>query len=388
MPRKKYNDDTFRDLTKEIDNKKFADSIKAAFADFPDPRQRGKVVYPIWYLLLVILSGYLAECDDIDALADFAIFRNDWLNDLAGEKFSPPSYDTLWWLLVRCHPDTFREFLRRWLAGLSLDLKNQVLALDGKRLKGASKRGKIVHLVELFAAENRLTVATKSVENKKTEPSVVENLLDDIDVQGALISMDALFAKRQIAKCVIDHRADYLIALKANQGLFHAEAVNFFEQAYAIGYEGVEHDCHLTEEKSHGRVEQRTVRVVHHLDWLPQASEWEELKSLIEVRSKRNGQSEIRYYFCSRLGSAKDFNRWIRSHWSVESLNWVLDVIFKEDNCLANTGYLAENQGILKRFATNIIKTIDPKRGFSAARRGCMYEPNYLKGLLGRLFVK
>jgi predicted transposase YbfD/YdcC len=388
MPRRKYHDDTFKDLTKEIDNKEFAESIKAAFADFPDPRQRGKIVYPIWYLLLVILSGYLAGCDDIDAIVDFASFRKDWLNDVADEKFSPPSYDTLWWLLVRCHPDTFREFLKRWLAGLPLDLKNQVLALDGKRLRGASKRGKVVHLVELFAAENKLTVATKSVEDKKTEPSVIEDLLNDTDVQGALISMDALFAKRAVAKSVIDHGADYLIALKANQGLFHTEAVNFFEQAYAIDYEGVEHTYHLTEEKNHGRSEQRIVRVVHQLDWLPQVLQWPELKSLIEVRSKRNEQTEIRYYFCSRLGSAKDFNKWIRSHWSVESLNWVLDVIFKEDKCVANTGYLAENQGILKRFATNIIKTIDPKRGFSAARRGCMYEPNYLKGLLGKLFVK
>lgn len=100
MPRRKYQDDIFRDLTKEFDSKEFADSIKAVFADFPDPRQRGKVIYPIWYLLLVILSGYLAGCDDIDAIVDFAHFRNDWLNDLTKETFSPPSYDTIWWLLV------------------------------------------------------------------------------------------------------------------------------------------------------------------------------------------------------------------------------------------------------------------------------------------------
>jgi predicted transposase YbfD/YdcC len=342
------------------------------------------VVYPIWYLLLVILSGYLAGCDDIDAIAEFAYFRRDWLNELTGEQFSSPSYDTLWWLLVRCHLDTFKEFLKRWLQNLPLDLKNQVLALDGKRLKGASKKGSVIHLVELFASENKLTLATKCVEDKKAEPSVVEDILDAIDVQGALISMDALFAKRPVAKCVIDHGADYLIALKAKQGLFHAEAVNFFEQAYAINYEGVEIDYHLTEEKCHGRMEQRAVRVIHDLDWLPQLTDWPELKSLIEVRSKRNKKSEIRYYFSSRAGSAKDFNQWVRSHWSVESLNWILDVIFKEDHCLANTGYLAENQGILKRFAINIIKTVDPKRGFSAARSGCMYEPSYLRGLLGQ----
>jgi predicted transposase YbfD/YdcC len=192
---------------------------------------------------------------------------------------------------------------------------------------------------------------------------ILEKILDAIEVQGALISMDALFAKRSVAKCVIDHGADYLIALKANQGLFHAEAFNFFEQAYTVNYdEGVKHYSHQTKEKNRGRIEERTIRVIHDLDWLPQRFDWPELKSLIELRSKRNEHSEIRYYFSSRRGSAKDFNHWIRSHWSIESLNWVLDVIFKEDNCLANTGYLAENQGILKRFAINIIKTLDPKQ--------------------------
>lgn len=112
---------------------------------------------------------------------------------------------------------------------MPLDLKNQVLSFDGKRLKGASKKEKVIHLVELFASENKLTLATKRVDNKKTEPFVIEDILNEIDVQGPLISMDALFAKKSVAKCVIDHGADYLIALKANQGLFHAEVVNFFD---------------------------------------------------------------------------------------------------------------------------------------------------------------
>jgi predicted transposase YbfD/YdcC len=172
----------------------------------------------------------------------------------------------------------------------------------------------VIHLVEQFASENKLTLPIKSVDNKKTEPSVIEDILNDIDVQGSLISMNALFAKKPVAKCVIDHEADYLIALKGNQGFFHAEAVNFFDQAYAGDYEGVKHDFHVTENKSHGRVQGRAVRVIDDLNWLLQASEWPRLKSLIEVRSKRDDQSEIRYYFCSRTGSAKDFNHWIRSH--------------------------------------------------------------------------
>ena len=250
-----------------------------------------------------------------------------------------------------------------------------------------------MHLVELFAAEQRLVLAQEKVPDKSSEPKVIEALLKDIDVSGALISMDALFAHTTRVQQFLDHGADYLIGLKGNQGNFHAEAKNFFDQARGVEYEEVDVERYLpSPEKGHGRIEQRSICVCTALEWLPQAKTWPGLRAIIEVLSERetNGKktSEIRYYFSSRKATAKEFAGWIRGHWSVENpLHWVLDVVFREDAAQAKAGFIAENMAFFRRLSMNIIKHADLGRGFADARRCCTYEPKYLRGILGKIFV-
>jgi predicted transposase YbfD/YdcC len=169
--------------------------------------------------------------------------------------------------------------------------------------------------------------------------------------------------------------------------------VPFFDQAKAVNYEGIEEISLIeTREKGHGRSETRSVCVATDLDWLPQRDEWH-LQSIIEIRSERVIRDKIeiatRYYGSSRKGDAKKFANWIRGHWGVEnSLHYVMDVVFKEDASLSDIGYSAENMSLIRRLASNIIKTFDPDRGVADARRNATYEPKYLRGLLGRMFVK
>lgn len=185
--------------------------------------------------------------------------------------------------------------------------------------------------------------------------------------------------------------ADYLVGIKGNQGNLEAEVRNYFNQAHAIHYESEEFQCHSSLDKGHGRIESRHICVTHDLDWLRQKNEWG-LKSLIEVRSERafSGKTEnsVRYYGCSRCATAEQFSDWIRGHWAIENpLHHVVDVVFKEDASLANVGHIAENMSIFRRLTMNVIRTFDPKRGMADARRGATYEPNYLLGLLSRLFL-
>jgi len=185
--------------------------------------------------------------------------------------------------------------------------------------------------------------------------------------------------------------ADYLVGIKGNQGNLEAELKNYFDQAYAIQYESKEFKCYTTVEKGHGRIETRHVCVSQDLEWLPQAEEWG-LKSLIEVRSERisNDKKEegIRYYGSSRKGTVEQFANWVRGHWGIENgLNYIADVAFEEDQSLNDTGHSAENLALFRRLTMNIIRTIDPKRGITDARRNAMFEPNYLRGLLSRLFA-
>lgn len=182
-------------------------------------------------------------------------------------------------------------------------------------------------------------------------------------------------------------KADYLLGLKGNQGLFHDKLTNFFEQAHAAEYEDVVYTRHQTNEKGHGRIEQRTVCVVNDLEWLPQRDALIEVRSVREIKGKV--EKSTRYYISSRKGSAKQFGEWIRDHWSIEnSLHWVADVVFNEDASLARADHAAENMSLIRRLAMNIIHVVDPERGMADARRNAKFAPSYLRGLLGKMFIK
>ena len=393
MPKRKTIDKNFTNLQQEIDLEKFSENIKSTFKDFPDSRVSNRCIYPMWYLFLIILSGYLSGCDTIADIAHFAKLRANWFADITRQKIPPPSYDTIWWFFVRVKPQLFKELMCRWLQGLSQDLKDQLLAIDGKRLRGVSDNEHISHMVELFAIERRLVITQEKVPDKAGEAQALPALLDALDISGAIISLDALYANVANANQVVKRGADYVVGIKGNQPKLEAEVHNFFEQLKTMDYKGVE-GITLTEtqEKGHGRMERRNICVVNDLGWLPQQSEWH-LQSLIEIRSERVIEGKIeqatRYYGSSRRADAKKFADWIRGHWGIENgLHYVMDVVFKEDVSLSDVGHSAENMSLIRRLAVNIIRTFDPERGVADARRNATYEPNYLRGLLGRVFVK
>lgn len=395
MPKRKTTNKQFLELCKDIDIESFRESVKADFTHFPDPRKSGQIVYPAWYLMLVILCGYFSNCDTLADIAHFAEARENWLKELTGIPYPPPSYDTFWWFLVRVKPEAFKEMLKRWFNQLPGQLRDQLLVIDGKRLRGASTSKEIVHIVEFFAAKNCLVIAQERVPEKTTEPKALPELLKNVNIEGALVSMDALFTTVNIAKQILKEKADYLFGLKGNQGSLHDELINFFVQAHDANYEGVEHDCYIDEigKKQHGRFERRTIRVVDDIGWLPQKDTWDHLSTLIEVRSEReineNLEEATRYYISSRKGSAKEFSEWIRDHWGIENkLHWVADVVFREDDCLMNVGYAAENLSLIRRIVMNIVHVVDPECGLADARRNALFEPHYLRGALGKIFIK
>ena len=275
MPKRKTTDKHFTDLQEEIDLVKFLEGVKSTFKDFPDPRCRDRCTYPMWYLFLVILSGYLSGCDTVSDIAHFAELRKNWLAELTGEKLSTPSYDTFWWFFVRVKPKVFKDLIGRWLQGLPQNLKDQLLAIDGKRLRGVSDNEHISHIVEMFAVEGRLVIAQEKVPNKAGEAQALPALLDAVDITGAIVSMDALYANVGDINEVLSRGADYIVGIKGNQPTLEAELQNFFEQARAVNYEDIE-GMSLTEthEKGHGRSERRSICVATELDWLTQKDKW------------------------------------------------------------------------------------------------------------------
>jgi len=390
MVKRKPGDTRFAELIQEVDLERFRDTVLSNFIDFEDPRILQRCLYPPAYLFLLILCGYLGGCYTVSHLTHFGELRAPWVSSLLGREFTPPSHNTLWWFLSRIKPNTFKALIFRWLRSLPQDLKNQLLVIDGKRLRGVSDNEHISHIVELFATESSLVIAQEKVPDKACESSALPALLDAIDVKGAIISMDAHYAHIPAISEVLKRGANYLIGIKGNQPTLEWEVKNYFDQARDVNYEGVEVTRFEGHEKGHGRIESRWITATNDLGWLPQRDKWH-LESLIEVRSERsfNGklESSVRYYGSSRKGGAKEFAKWIRGHWGIENgLHYVMDVIFREDNSLADVGHAAENMSLLRRLAMNVIKVIDPGRGMADARRDATYEPRYLRGILARVF--
>ena len=254
---------------------------------------------------------------------------------------------------------------------------------------------KITHVVELFAADDRLCLAMEKVPDKTVEKSVVPLILEQVDVRGAIISGDAHFTVSTVADQVVDAGADYLLAVKENQPTLCAEMENFFNQAHEAEWDGVAHTFHKTVDKNHGRIETREVRVVEDLDWLPDSCKWKNLACLIEVRSTRQkidcASSEVlrRLYISSRRAPAKVFARWTQQHWSVENqCHWITDVIFEEDFALTDRGNSAVNMGLFRRLAMNMAVVVDPERGLASVRRAAAFGSGYLKGILAMFFCQ
>ena len=390
MPKRKTADKDYQDFTKDIDVSVLQENVRAFFSQFPDPRCNERITYPAWYIILVILCGYLSGCNTIADIAHFTELKNGWLNTLLGLNFKPISYDTIWWFFVRVKPEAFKNLMKEWIGVLPLSMRDQLLAIDGKRLRGVSDQEHISHLVELFATDLRLVIAQEKVPDKKCERTALPKLLNSIDVTGAIISMDPHYLYTEALTQVVKAGADFLVGIKGNQGKLEDEVYSYFDQGKADNYRDEEFQCFETIEKEHGRIETRNVCVSHNLEWLPSNDQWG-FKTLVEVRSERIINDQVQtgtlYYGLSRKASAEECAKWIRGHWQIENgLHWVMDVIFKEDAQLANTGNTAENMALLRRTCMNIIKTLDPARGLADARRNAMYEPSYLRGILSRLF--
>lgn len=280
-----------------LDQQEFIESIRMDFAEISDPRVFDNQSYPLLSLLIIILAAILAGANTINQIHQYATLKIDIFQRLLGVERSP-SYLVFWWLFVRLNPQELREAFLQWIKKLPAATKERIIAIDGKRLNGASKQ--IVHLVSAWESSRGFLLGQVKTEEKSNEITAIPELLNAIDIKGATITIDAAGAQKKIVEMIRDKEGDYLIALKGNQGHLHDEAQNFFAQAREVEYEGC--DCLLgrTTEKAHGRVEEREAVVSSNLDWLDCQAEWRDLKTLIEITSRRGVRGktgiEKRYY--------------------------------------------------------------------------------------------
>jgi len=383
----------YLDLEQELlDIEGFRDSVVNCFSAVPDPRKKSNLTYKLEHIFFIILSAMLAGANSINQIATFAEAKSQWIKRLIPVD-TIPCYGIFWWTLVRIKPEFLRQLLCKWLEALPEGLKDQILALDGKCLRGTQDSATLnptLHLVSLYAVAEGLVLAQQPVENKSNEITAVPKVLDQINIQGAIITSDAMGCQKDIAKKICDRGADYVLALKGNQGSLADEVENYFNQAEAIDFDGVECDAVGSKEVGHGRIEKREIYVTEDIDWLPQKEEWAELKSIIMIKSERlvPGQPvsiEKRYYISSLAARAFKVANVIRKHWGIENnLHRQLDVNFIEDSSVVNTGHAAENLAIFRRLALNMLGS---GKGLLARRKKCGWNEAYLTEVVTKFFL-
>ena len=372
----------YTDLEKEIDIQAFRDSIFDYFSLIEDPRDHNKIVYSLSPLFFIILSAMLAGANSIYQIAIFAKAKRRWIETLTGIG-TTPTYGVFWWILVRLKPDFLRELLKGWLKALPNGLREQVLAIDGKHLRGTQSHATLnsaLHLVSLYSVDSGLILAEQPVEDKSNEIIAIPKILEEMDIQGAIMTIDAIGCQKKIAKQICERGANYVLALKGNAGLIYDEIVQYFREAEEAGYEYLDHSYYVENDEGHGRSVIRAIRYVQDIEWLPQLNDWKNLKGFVQVMCQRTekGKTSIehRYYITSILGDGKQLARIIRSHWKTENhQHRQLDVNFMEDDSPVNTGYAAENLAIFRRRALNIL---GPGKGLLDRRRNATWNEDYL----------
>jgi len=362
-------------------------SLITILEEVPDPRVTATVDHDLPDILTVALCTVLCGGDSFYDMEEFGEVRLDWLKTFLRLRNGAPKHDTYNRVFQALDPEKFGACLARWTQSVRTVLSGEVVALDGKAVRRALNRGEDPRvIVSAWATESGLLLGQRKVKNKSNEITAVPELLRALELAGCIVTADALHCQKNIAKEIKEADAEYVLALKGNQGTAFTEVKAFLDDAIA------RKESHWatweTTDKEHGRLEVRRYWQTEQLDWFADRAEWEGLKSVgvVEARRTVNGQESVerRYYQSSLRQEVRQFAKAVRGHWGVEnSLHWVLDVVFGEDESRARSGSAAENLAATRRLAINLLRRDKTcKRSLKGKLMRAAIDPDYLKRIL------
>lgn len=362
-------------------------SLITILEEVPDPRVRATVDHELPDILTIALCTILCGGDSFYDMEEFGRVRLDWLKTFLRLRHGAPTHDTYNRVFQAMDPDQFSDCLSRWTQSVRAVLGGEVVALDGKAMRRALNKGEDPRvIVSAWATESGLLLGQRNVKDQSNEITAVPDLLRALELAGCIVTADALHCQKNTAKEIKEADAEYVLALKGNQGTAFGEVKTFLDEAIA------RNEAHLvtwaTTDKEHGRLEVRRYWQSEKLDWFADRGEWEGLKSVgvVEARRTVGGKESVerRYYLSSLSNDVERFAKAVRGHWSVEnSLHWVLDVVFGEDDSRARSGYAAENLAATRRLAINLLRRDKTcKRSLKGKLMRAAIDPDYLKLIL------
>jgi predicted transposase YbfD/YdcC len=357
------------------------------FATLTDPRVERTREHLLEDVLLITIAAVLCGADTWNDIESYGETKQPWLETFLKLPGGIPRHDTFNRIFSALDPEELERCFVAWVSCVAQLSAGEVVSIDGKALRGSRQSGKkaIVHMVSAWASENRLVLGQRKVDDKSNEITAIPKLLEVLAVQGCVITVDAMGCQKNIATKVREKQADYILAVKENQGKLLAGIRDSFRFLPAAS-------ASQQVDAGHGRVETRTCTVINDLSMIEKAQEWAGLRSLVRLEAERyiktTGQTEreIRYYISSSSSDAESMNRAVRQHWGIEnSLHWVLDVAFSEDHSRKRAGHAAQNFSLITRIALNLLKRDTLKRSIKGKRLKAGWDNAYLSSILQKM---
>lgn len=372
------------------------EEVVGYFDELEDPRSTINQKHPFVSVVVIALMAVLAGASGPTTIAQWAKYKEAFLLGVLDLPNGVPRKDVFRRVLSLLNPTAFQTCFAAWLTALreqaakATEIEQPVLAVDGKTARRSHDRKKALgalHSVSVWASEFGLSLGQVACDDKSNEITAIPELLKLVDIQGAIITIDAMGTQKAIAAQIIDQKGDYVLALKGNQEKLHDAVIEYIDQQLENDFAGIDVRQHTTTETAHGRDETRCYTQLPVPSDLPNKDQWKGLKSIgvAILACVRDGKETIerRYYISSLPVGVKRFARAVRGHWGIEnSCHWSLDMTFREDESRIRDRNIRENFAWLNRFLLSLLKQHPSKNSLVGKRRGCGWNDDFLLEVL------
>lgn len=370
-------------------------SIVHHFASLTDPRDHCARKHELTDILVIALCAILSGAESWPDIEEFGNAKEDFFKRFLKLTNGIPSHDTFRRVFAALNPVAFQACFTSWINAVAAHLDFNHFAIDGKASRGSADKTLglgCLHTVTVWAVEHGLCFAQQAVDSKSNEITAIPKILSLLDLEGALVSIDAIGCQKEIAADIRAVKADYVLSLKKNQATLYNDVVTLVDQALATDFAGLSHDVLITEDVGHGREETRTYTVIYDPPGLRTKGDWLDMSGVVSVsRRRREGgkeSDEMSYYIISGCAAIDRLVAAIRGHWGIENQqHWVLDVVFGEDRDRTRTGNAAENLAWLRRVALSLLRQDNSKGSLKGKRKRAGWNDDFLLHLLGFLSV-
>jgi predicted transposase YbfD/YdcC len=364
-------------------------TIKHHFRKLKDPRINRHKRHGLLDIIIVALCAVLCGAKDWQQVEAFGKLRLDWLRRFIVLANGIPSHDTFERVFDRICPSAFHHCFQKWVAALAEKLDIKHIAIDGKTVRGSgsSKLGPL-HLVSAWASEHHLSLGQVATAAKSNEITAIPELLELLDLHGAIVTIDAMGCQKAIASKIVERGGNYLLVAKDNQPTLLGNIQKAVGDALETNFEGMRHDQYSTEDKGHGRIEKRHYTILIDPPGIEQKEEWKDLRVVgMVVRERQVGEAEptmeASYFISNAVLSAKTYATALRNHWGIENnLHWQLDVTFAEDANRFTKQNGVQNLALLRKLALMMLKRHPSKQSLACKQWNAALNPAFLEEVL------